>query len=78
MRQEGDVIVMSWGDVVHTHPVTYELQLKSGSQEFIQVGWERRECEEGGRERGGLGGEEGREGRYKWRLGGREGARRGG
>ena len=36
MQQEGDVIVMSWGEVGHAHPVTYELQLKSGGQ-FSQV-----------------------------------------
>ena len=35
IRQEGDVIVMSWGEV--EQPVTYELQLKIGGQEFIQV-----------------------------------------
>ena len=35
IRQEGDVIVMLWGEV--EQPVTYELQLKIGGQDFIQV-----------------------------------------
>ena len=37
IRQEDDVIVMSWDEVEHSHPVTYELQLKLGGQDFVQV-----------------------------------------
>ena len=37
MQVEGDVMVMSWGKVEHTDPVVYELQLKIGGQDFIQV-----------------------------------------
>ena len=42
MRWEDDVIVMSWEKVSHPLPVTYELQLKIGGQDFTQVGveWE--------------------------------------
>jgi hypothetical protein len=37
MQQEGDVIVISWGEVEDSRPVTYELQLKIGGQDFTQV-----------------------------------------
>ena len=37
MQVEGGVMVMSWGKVEHTDPVVYELQLKIGGQDFIQV-----------------------------------------
>ena len=36
-RQNDDVIVMSWEDVEHNQPVTYELQLKIGGQDFVPV-----------------------------------------
>ena len=34
MWQDGDVIVMSWEEVSYEHPVTFELQLKTGGQDF--------------------------------------------
>jgi hypothetical protein len=40
MRQEGDVIMMSWEEVGHSLSVTYELQLKIGRQDFTQVSME--------------------------------------
>lgn len=45
LKQDGDVIVMSWEKVDYDHPVTYELQLKSGGQDFTQASYELMEWE---------------------------------
>ena len=37
IHQEDDLIMLSWSEVKYTDPVAYEVQLKTGGQDFTQV-----------------------------------------